>query len=110
MGFSHRSSRQHDLGRAGDWKRHGALRLAAWRRFAVRNFDWQVVADGKCWPSLAVGSWKPARLCEPCKPWQLTDRCQVGNAAPALTFFFSTASRPTLVCSAPKNQSSTRKT
>ena len=62
-----------------------------WRHATVRcqNFDWQVVADGQVLAQFGSRELEARQALRAMQTLQLTDRCQVGNAAPALTFFFS---------------------
>ncbi len=62
-----------------------------WRHATVRcqNFDWQLVADGQVLAQFGSRELEARQALRAVQTLQLTDRCQVGNAAPALTFFFS---------------------
>jgi len=62
-----------------------------WRQAAVRrhNFDWQVIADGQVLAQFGSRELEARQALRAVQTLQLTDRCQVGEAAPALTFFLS---------------------
>ena len=62
-----------------------------WRHATVRcqNFDWQVVADGQVLAQFGSRELEARQALRAVQTLQLTDRCQMGNAAPALTFFLS---------------------